>query len=130
MLNDRMDERIQVFEAVQRPVGSGTAMRWHRKFIYNKDLFERGGIYANVRAMTNKEIVNGGLEIKEENIKFIVNRRKEITKDCKVIYRGKVYDISTVDETDFRSNTISFTAISAGEISYKGKDIFADDEDE
>lgn len=134
MLNKRKDEKIQVYLAEEHEVEGSTVIRKYRKFIYGKDLFERGGIYANARELTNTEVVSAGLEIAKVNIKFTVNRRSEITADCKVIYRGKVYDISSVDNTDFRSTDISFTAVLTSKdgsdpAKYDAPDKFADDEE-
>lgn len=111
MLNKRKDERIQVYFAEEHETEGSTVVKKYRRFIYSEDLFENGGIYANAREMSNSEAVNNGLEIKRVNVKFTVNRREKITADCKVIYRGKVYDISTVDSTDFRSADMTFTAV-------------------
>lgn len=127
----KKDEKIQIYCIEEIPVENSTVVKKYRKFIYDQDLYEKGGIYANVREMTNTEIVNNGLEITRVNLKFIVNRRKEITSDCKVIYRGKVYDIGNVDNTDFRSNEISFTAVltsadGSDPIKYNGGDLFED----
>lgn len=129
MLNKRKDEKIQVYQSVKRELPNSTVEKDYRKFIYDRDLFERGGIYANAREMTNTEVVNSGLEISKINIKFTVNRRKKITAECKVIYRGQVYDISTVDSTDFRSPDISFTTVLTSDTKKYAGDIFADDED-
>lgn len=129
MLNKRKDEKIQVYSPYDYEVPDSTVIKKYRKFIYDRELFECGGIYANAREMTNTEVVNSGLEIAKVNVKFTVNRRKEITADCKVIYRGKVYDISTVDNTDFRSPDMSFTAILTSDTTKYAGDMFEDDEE-
>lgn len=128
MLNKRKDEKIQVYVAEEHEQPDSTIIKKYRKFIYSQDLFERGGIYANAREMTNTEVVNSGLEIAKVNVKFTVNRRKEITADCKVIYRGKVYDIGTVDNTDFRSPDMTFTAVLTSDTTKYGGDLFNDDD--
>lgn len=129
MLNKRKDEKIQVyFVYIADPLEGTTVDRKFRHFIYDRDLFERGGIWANAREMTNTEVVNSGLEIAKVNVKFTVNRRKEITADCKVIYRGKVYDIGTVDNTDFRSNDMTFTAVLTSDTTKYEGDLFDDDD--
>lgn len=130
MLNKRKDEKIQVYLAEEHEQPDSTIIKKYRKFIYSQDLFERGGIYANAREMTNTEVVNSGLEIAKVNVKFTVNRRKEITADCKVIYRGKVYDIGTVDNTDFRSPDMTFTAVLTSDTTKYSGDIFEEDENE
>lgn len=129
MLNKRKDEKIQVYSAVEQGLPNSTIIRKYRKFIYDRDVFERGGLWANAREMTNTEVVNSGLEIAKVNVKFTVNRNRDITADCKVIYRGNVYDISSVDNTDFRSPDISFTAVLTSDTTKYTGDIFADDED-
>lgn len=128
MLNKRKDEKIQVYLAEEHELPDSTIIKKYRKFIYNQDMFERGGIYANSREMTNTEVVNSGLEIAKVNVKFTVNRRKEITADCKVIYRGKVYDIGTVDNTDFRSPDMTFTAVLTSDTTNYEGDLFNDDD--
>lgn len=128
MLNKRKDEKIQVYTAEERELPDSTIIKKYRRFIYNQDMFERGGIYANAREMTNTEVVNSGLEIAKVNVKFTVNRRKKITADCKVIYRGKVYDIGTVDNTDFRSPDMTFTAVLTSDTTPYVGDLFNDDD--
>lgn len=129
MLNKRKDEKIQVYKAIKRPVLGTTVVGQYREFIYDRDKFEGGGIYANAREMTNTETVNSGLEINQVNVKFTVNRNREITVNHKIIYRGKVYDIKSVDNTDFRSPDMSFTAVLSGDPAKYAGNIFADDED-
>lgn len=130
MLNKRKDEKIQVYLAKEHEMPDSTVIKKYRKFIYDKELFKRGGIYANAREMTNTEVVNSGLEIAKVNVKFTVNRRKEITADCKVIYRNKVYDISTIDNTDFRSPEMTFTAVLTSDTTKYADDIFEGEYDE
>lgn len=129
MLNHRKDEKIQVYRLEEKPISpDSTIDKKYRKFIYSQDMFERGGIYANAREMTNTEVVNSGLEIAKVNVKFTINRRKEITADCKVIYRGKVYDIGAVDNTDFRSSDMTFTAVLTSDTTPYVGDLFNDDD--
>lgn len=128
MLNKRKDEKIQVYLAEEHELPDSTIIKKYRKFIYSQDMFERGGIYANAREMTNTEVVNSGLEIAKVNVKFTANRRNEITADCKVIYRGKVYDIGTVDNTDFRSPDMTFTAVLTSDTTKYEGDLFNDDD--
>ncbi len=128
MLNKRKDEKIQVYKPVAHDVPDSTIIRKYREFIYDRDTFERGGLWANAREMTNTEVVNSGLEIAKVNVKFTVNRSREITADYKVIYRGKVYDINSVDNTDFRSPDMSFTAVLTSDKTKYAGDIFVDDE--
>lgn len=128
MLNKRKDEKIQIYLSEEHEVEGSTVIRKYRKFIYERAVFEGGGIYVNAREMTNTEVVNAGLEIAKVNVKFTVNRRKEITADCKVIYRGKVYDISTVDNADFRSLDMSFTAILTSDTTKYAGDMFKGEE--
>ena len=80
--------------------------------------------------MTDTEVVNSGLEIAKVNIKFTVNRNRGITVDHKIIYRGKVYDISSVDNGDFRSPDMSFTAVLTSDKTKYAGDIFIDDEEQ
>lgn len=130
MLNKRKDEKIQVYVAKTRKTPNTNTVRKYREFIYSQELFECGGLWANAREMTNTEVVNSGLEIENINIKFTVNRNKYIKPSCKVIYRGKVYDVKSVDNTDFRSLEISFAAVFTGDTQEYDGDIFADDEEE
>lgn len=128
MLNKRKDEKIQIYIAEEREEENSTVVKKYRRFIYGRELFEKGGLYANAREMTNTEVVNNGLEITKINVKFTVNRNKNITADCKIIYRGKVYDISAVDNTDFRSPDITFTAVLTSDTTKYAGDLFDDDE--
>lgn len=128
MLNKRKDEKIQIYVAEEREVEDSTVVKKYRKFIYDREVFERGGIYANAREMSNTEVVNSGLELAKVNVKFTVNRNNSITADGKVIYRGKVYDINAVDKTDFRSPDMTFIAVLTSDtIKYAG-DLFDDDD--
>lgn len=129
MLNKRKDQKIQVYQVDEHDDSNSTVIRKHRKFIYDRDTFERGGIWANARELTNTEVVNSGLEIAKVNIMFTVNRNRSINADQKIIYRGKVYDISSVDNTDFRSVDMSFTAVLTSDTTKYAGDIFTDDEE-
>lgn len=129
MLNKRKDEKIQVYSVYDHEALDSTVIRKYRKFIYDRDTFERGGIWANARELTNTEVVNSGMEIAKVNIKFTVNRNRSINADQKIIYRGKVYDISSVDNTDFRSVDMSFTAVLTSDTTKYAGDIFTDDEE-
>lgn len=129
MLNKRKDEKIQIYIIEERETEGSTVVKKYRKFIYSQDKFDRGGLWANVREMTNTEVVNSGLEIARINVKLTVNRNPDITADCKVIYRGKVYDISSVDNTDFRSPDMSFTAVLTSDTTKYAGDLFDNDND-
>ena len=118
-----------MYKSVEHETPNSTVIRKYREFIYDRDTFERGGLWANAREMTNTEVVNSGLEIKQINVKFIVNRNRVISADCKVIYRGKIYDIKSVDNTDFRSVDMSFVATYSSDGEKYHGDIFADDEE-
>lgn len=120
-LNHRKDEKIQIYysETIQK-TGS-TREETNRHFIYNKDKFESGGLFANARTLTNTELTNGGLNIDRMTINFTVNRNDKIATNCKVIYRGEVYDINTIDALDFRTKDMGFTAVKTGDtIKYSG----------
>jgi len=132
VFNKRKDEKIQVYKPRIKSSDNpdSTAKQKYREFIYDRDTFERGGIWANTRAMTDTEVVNSGLEIAKVNIKFTVNRNRGITVDHKIIYRGKVYDISSVDNGDFRSPDMSFTAVLTSDKTKYAGDIFIDDEEQ
>lgn len=96
-----------------------------RKFIYTEDLFEKGGVWANARAMSLTEISNAGLDYDKLTVKFTVNRNPKITTDLKVIFRGEIYDIKSIDELDFRNVDSSFTAIKTSDpTKYTVKDEF------
>lgn len=129
MLNKRKDEKIQVYYAKDIRDEISTVDKYARQFIYGEETFESGGLWANVREMTNTEVVNSGLQIADVNIKFTVNRNRNIDARCKVIYRGKVYDIKSVDNTDFRSREMSFTAVLTSDQTRYEKDLFIDEDD-
>lgn len=121
-LNHRKDEKIQIYYT--DVVLEGTREQNIRHFIYNQDRFESGGLFANARTLTNTELTNGGLNIDRLTVKFTVNRNDKIATNCKVIYRGEVYDINTIDALDFRTKDMSFTAVRTGDtIKYSG-DLF------
>lgn len=110
-LNKRKDEKIQLYRRVSKRIEGTTKDEYYRSFIYSEDIYERGGLWANARTMTNTEAVNSGLDYDKFNVKFTVNRNSALATDLKVIYRGEIYDISSIDELDFRSVDNSFTAV-------------------
>lgn len=125
MLNNRKDEKIQLYKRVSNVSDTSTREIYSRHFIYDYDTFMNGGLWANARMMSNTEVVNSGLSFDRVNVKFTVNRNAKITNDLKVIYRGKIYDIGTIDELDFRSPDMSFTAVySPDTVNYSGGDEF------
>lgn len=111
MLNKRKDEKIQLYRLKTIVPEGSTREEKYRQFIYNKDTFDKGGLWANARTMTNTEAVNSGLDYDKFNVKFTVNNNPKLTTDLKVIYRGEIYDISTIDELDFRNVDNTFTAV-------------------
>ncbi len=119
--NHRKDEKIQLYRRVTRQEPNSTKDVYYRQFIYSQDKFESGGLFANARTMTNTEVVNSGLEYDRANVKFTINRNGNITLDLKVIYRGNIYDINSIDSLDFRSKEMSFTAIATSDtMKYSG----------
>lgn len=125
MLNRRKDQKIQIYKSATKEVEGTTKVVRFRKFIYTEDLFEKGGLWANARAMSLTEISNAGLDYDKLTVKFTVNRNPKITTDLKVIFRGEIYDIKSVDELDFRNVDSSFTAIKTSDpTKYTAKDEF------
>lgn len=123
MLNKNKDEKIQLYRRVSATPEDSTREINSRHFIYDYDTFTKGGLWANARMMSNTEVVNSGLSFDKVNVKFTVNRNPKITTDLKVMYRGKVYDIGTIDELDFRNPEMSFTAVySPDTVDYDGGD--------
>ena len=83
---------------------------------------------ANARTLKNTEIESGGLQHDKFNVKFTVTRNPKLATDLKVIYRGKTYDVQTIDDFDFRSIDNAFTAIQNPDTTdYEGGDLFDDD---
>lgn len=123
-LNHRKDEKIQVYKSVVKQESNSTRDTYYRQFIYSQDKFESGGLFANARTMTSTEVVNSGLEYDKANVKFTINRNDEIKLDLKVIYRGKIYDINSIDGLDFRSKEMSFTAIATSDTTKYSGDLF------
>lgn len=125
MLNRRKDQKIQLYKSATKEVEGTTKVVRFRKFIYTEDLFEKGGLWANARAMSLTEISNAGLDYDKLTVKFTVNRNPKITTDLKVIFRGEIYDIKSIDELDFRNVDSSFTAIKTSDpTKYTAKDEF------
>lgn len=125
MLNRRKDQKIQLYKSATKEVEGITKVVRFRKFIYTEDLFEKGGLWANARAMSLTEISNAGLDYDKLTVKFTVNRNPKITTDLKVIFRGEIYDIKSIDELDFRNVDSSFTAIKTSDpTKYTVKDEF------
>lgn len=125
MLNRRKDQKIQLYKSATKEVEGITKVVRFRKFIYTEDLFEKGGLWANARAMSLTEISNAGLDYDKLTVKFTVNRNPKITTDLKVIFRGEIYDIKSIDELDFRNVDSSFTAIKTSDpTKYTAKDEF------
>lgn len=125
MLNRRKDQKIQIYKSATKEVEGTTKVVRFRKFIYTEDLFEKGGLWANARAMSLTEISNAGLDYDKLTVKFTVNRNPKITTDLKVIFRGEIYDIKSIDELDFRNVDSSFTAIKTSDpTKYTAKDEF------
>ena len=123
-LNHRKDEKIQVYYVEKEfPVGS-TREETYRHFIYSREKFESGGIFANARTLTNTELTSGGLNVDVLTVKFTINRNDKIDTKDKIIYRGEVYDISTIDFLDFRSKDITFTAKRTGDTTKYSGDVF------
>lgn len=123
-LNHRKDEKIQIYESVtKRDLGS-TRESSYRQFIYTEDMFESGGLWANARTLTMTEVTNSSLATDRMNVKFTVNRNDKITTRGKVIYRGEVYDINSIDALDFRSLEMSFTAVKTGDTTQYSGDLF------
>lgn len=123
-LNKRKDEKIQLYRRISKRVEGTTVVENYRSFIYPKEVFYLGGLWANVRTMTNTEAVNSGLDYDKFNIKVTVNRNPKLATDLKIIYRNEVYDISTIDELDFRSVDNSFTAVRTADTTVYAGDIF------
>lgn len=124
MLNSRKDEKIQLYRQVTTVLEGSTKEVKYRQFIYSEDMFNKGGLWANARTMTNTEAINSGLDYDKFNVKFTINNNPKLATDLKVIYRGEIYDISTIDELDFRNVDNTFTAIRTADTSKYVGDLF------
>lgn len=124
MLNARKDEKIQLYRKVVEVVEGTTREVNYRQFIYDKNTYDKGGLWANARTMTNTEAVNSGLDYDKFNVKFTVNNNHNLATDLKVIYRGEIYDITTIDELDFRNVDNTFTAVRTADTSVYAGDRF------
>ena len=100
-MNERKDELAQVFYT--HITRDGTKETKHRHYIYTLAQKESGGLYVNARGLTSDEKVSNNISININAVQFKFNRNDKITQNCKVVYRGKVYDIDTIDPIDFRS---------------------------
>ena len=124
-MNTRKDEKIQLYRKVVRRQGNSTRDYNYRGFIYSRDKFESGGLWANARAMTSSEIVSNGLQQEQTYIKFYVNRNPLIKEDLKVIYRGDIYDITPpIDNFDGRTVEITFMAVKSIDTTKYTGDLF------
>lgn len=123
-LNKRKDEKIQLYRKMTEVIEGTTREQNYRQFIYNQDKYEKGGLWANARAMTNTEAVNSGLDYDRFNVKFIINRNSNLATDLKVIYRGEIYDITSIDELDFRGLENTFTAVKTSDTTKYAGDRF------
>lgn len=123
-LNHRKDEKIQIYESITKREEGTTRENSYRKFIYDQDKFESGGLWANARTLTMTEVTNSSLATDRMNVKFTVNRNEKITTQGKVIYRGDIYDINSIDALDFRSLEMSFTAVKTGDTTKYNGDLF------
>lgn len=121
-MNTRKDEKIQLYRKVERKIEGTTRKEAYRQFIYSQAKYLSGGLWANARDISAKEIVSMGMQQEVENVKFIVNRNSLIKEDLKVIYRGEVYDIKApIDKFDGRVPEISFIAVKTVDTtSYQG----------
>lgn len=121
MANNPKDEKIQLYRKVTKSVAGTTKDVFYRHFIYSEEKYISGGLWTYARALLSSEAVSSGLSYDKDNVEFTVNRNRKIAKDLKVIYRGDVYDISTIDPFDFRSLEITFTAIKTSDTTkYEG----------
>lgn len=123
-LNHRKDEKIQIYEKSVRREEGTTREVTYRQFIYDEDTFDRGGLWANARNLTLTEVTNSSLATDKQNVKFTVNRNDKITTRGKVIYRGEVYDINSIDYLDFRSLEMSLTAVKTDDTTKYSGDLF------
>jgi hypothetical protein len=124
-MNTRKDEKIQLYRRIEKEVEGTTKTSFYRQFIYSKDKFMSGGLYANARDMKDTEVVSSGLQQQVTNVLFTVNRNPLIKEDLKVIYRGEIYDITPpVDNLDGRTLEIKFTAVKTVDKTNYAGDIF------
>lgn len=122
----RKDGRIQIYSKETKREPGTTVDKNYRHFMYSKKLYDSGGIYFSATAMSATDVVNSGLTIDKEPVKFRVNRNPKITNKMKVIFDGKVYDISYIDAYDFRSREMTFVAVESADTTKYSEDIFDD----
>lgn len=107
-LNDRKDELAQVY--YKSTTQEGTEDVHHRHFIYSRAKKEAGGLYVNARDLASSEKVNNSVGTNIRATQFIFNRNDKINEMCKIIYRGVVFDVYSVDMFDMRSMNMKVIA--------------------
>ena len=100
-MNERKDELAQVYYV--NTTLDGTLETNHRHYIYSQAKKEAGGLYVNARALKSEEKVSNGIGTGINAVQFRFNRNEKITQECKIVYRGSVYDVDSIDPFDFRS---------------------------
>lgn len=101
------DEKAQVYYT--KITQDGTKEVKHRHFIYSEAKKNSGGLYVSARDIEKKEKVSISIALNINAKQFTFNMNPKITQNCKVIYRGKVYDLESTDEYDMRS--VDMTAV-------------------
>ena len=125
----RKDRLVQVYKTITE-IKKGTTVKVnYRKFIYNKAIYNRGGLKCFVRDMTDSETISSGLAIDKDNIKVRFNHNDLISSDCKIIFKGKVYNVQGTPD-NYNYNYRDDTVVSATQVNDTLKyesDIFMED---
>lgn len=125
----RKDKLAQVYRTITKLKEGTTVKANYRQFIYSEEVYNKGGLMCFVRDMTNSESVSSGLAISKDNIKINFNHNERIKDDCKIIFRGKVYNVQgKPDEYDYnyRDDAIVIATQVNDTLKYEG-DIFMED---
>lgn len=119
-MNTRKDERAQVYRVTKSE--NGTLEVLHRHFIYPQAKKTEGGLRVNYRGLESKEKVAIGVGFNLRSAQFRFNMNRNITEECKIVYRGVVYDIRTVDPFDGRQREMKVVAVENTDTATYGED--------
>lgn len=108
VINHRKDEKVQIYKTVKEVAGTRDVN--YRQFIYDRNTYEGGGLWANARGLLSTEVMNSGLSFEQNYVQFILNRYNDIDKTCTIVYRYKQYAIESIDPVDFRATDIKVKA--------------------
>lgn len=104
-MNDRKDELAQVYRITQDENGV-----YHRHYIYSASQKTNGGLHVNYRSLASKEKTSPDIGFDLVSCQFKFNMNAKIVNECKIVYRGTVYDIKSVDDFDRRQRDMKVIA--------------------